>query len=289
MISDGLKSVTCLRAVDNSRNGGVFRDNPPLRLIPQRNKQKCPQGVSPAARLLEKNRCAGDVDSLKNHRKGFLMSPFKLAVFDCDGVLVDSERIISEVLAQCLAEQGLVMDSQEVWRLFVGKSIPESMQMIGNMLGERPSESMWQEFSKRANAALKQEVRPIGNIAAALDVLEIPYCVASNGDFTKMNTTLGATGLLPRFQGKMFSATQVKAGKPAPDLFLLAAETMGFAPQDCVVIEDSPTGVTAALAAGMTPFGYAQWTPRETLHEAGAAVLFDDMAQLPQLIRDYRT
>lgn len=215
------------------------------------------------------------------------MSTFKLAVFDCDGVLVDSERIVSKVLAQCLAEQGLVMESQEVWRLFVGKSVPESMDIIGNMLGERPSESMWQEFARRANAALKKDVTAIPHIQAALDALEIPYCVASNGDFAKMNTTLGATGLLPRFQGKMFSATQVKAGKPAPDLFLLAAETMGFAPQECVVVEDSPTGITAALAAGMTPFGYAQWTPRETLQKAGARVLFDDMAQLPQLIRDY--
>ncbi|MRN39365.1 HAD family hydrolase [Neisseria sp. N95_16] len=215
------------------------------------------------------------------------MTAFKLAIFDCDGVLVDSERITCEVLTQCLAEQGLVMDSQEVWRLFVGKSIPKSMEMIGEMLGERPSESMWQEFAQRANAALKEDVEAVKNIEAALDALEIPYCVASNGDFAKMNTTLGATGLLPRFQDKMFSATQVKAGKPAPDLFLLAAQTMGYAPQDCVVIEDSPTGVTAALAAGMTPFGYTQWTPRETLQEAGALVLFDDMAQLPQLIRDY--
>ncbi|WP_416190679.1 HAD family hydrolase [Neisseria sp. CCUG12390] len=216
------------------------------------------------------------------------MTPFKLAVFDCDGVLVDSERITCQVLAECLAEQGLVMDSREVWHLFVGKSIPKSMEMIGEMLGKRPSESMWQEFSKRANAALKKDVEAVKNIEAALDALDIPYCVASNGDFAKMNTTLGTTGLLPRFQGKMFSATQVKAGKPAPDLFLLAAETMGFAPQDCVVIEDSPTGVAAAIAAGMTPFGYAQWTARETLHEAGAAVLFDDMVQLPQLIRNYR-
>lgn len=215
------------------------------------------------------------------------MSTFKLAIFDCDGVLVDSERITCEVLTQCLAELGLVMDSQEVWRLFVGKSIPKSMEMIGEMLGERPSESMWQDFAKRANAELKEKVKAVKNIEAALDALQIPYCVASNGDFDKMNTTLGATGLLPRFQGKMFSATQVKAGKPAPDLFLLAAETMGYAPPDCVVIEDSPTGVTAALAAGMTPFGYACRTPRETLQKAGARVLFDDMAQLPQLIRDY--
>ncbi|WP_416190444.1 HAD family hydrolase [Neisseria sp. CCUG17229] len=215
------------------------------------------------------------------------MSAFKLAIFDCDGVLVDSERITCEVLTQCLAELGLVMDSQEVWRLFVGKSIPKSMEMIGEMLGERPPESMWQEFAKRANAALKEDVEAVKNIETALDALEIPYCVASNGDFAKMNTTLGATDLLPRFQDKMFSATQVKTGKPAPDLFLLAAETMGYAPQDCVVIEDSPTGVVAALAAGMTPFGYAQWTPHATLQEAGARILFDDMVQLPQLIRDY--
>lgn len=215
------------------------------------------------------------------------MSAFKLAVFDCDGVLVDSERITCQVLAQCLGELGLDMDWQEVLRLFIGKSIGKSMEMIGEMLGQRPSESMWQEFARRANIALQNEVEAVRHIETALDNIGLPYCVASNGDFAKMNTTLGATGLLPRFAGKMFSATQVKQGKPAPDLFLFAAANMGFAPHECVVIEDSPTGIAAAVAAGMTPFGYAQWTPEATLLEAGAVLTFDDMADLPDLIRGF--
>lgn len=215
------------------------------------------------------------------------MAAFKSAIFDCDGVLVDSERITCQVLAQCLDELGLTLDWQEVLRLFVGKSIPESMDMIGRMLGKRPSEAMWREFAARANHALKKEVEAVKNIETALDDLGLPYCAASNGDFAKMNTTLGATGLLPRFEGKMFSATQVKQGKPAPDLFLFAAEKMGFTPSDCVVIEDSPTGITAAVAAGMTAFGYAQHTPQAALLKAGAALIFDDMAQLPKLVQTF--
>lgn len=215
------------------------------------------------------------------------MAAFKLVIFDCDGVLVDSERITCQVLAQCLAEQGLQMGWQEILHLFIGQSIEKSMDMIEHMLGKRPSESMWQDFATRTNEVLKHEVEAVRHIETTLDRLGLPYCVASNGDFAKMNTTLGATGLLPRFTGKMFSATQVKNGKPAPDLFLLAAQTMGFAPQDCVVIEDSPAGIEGALAAGMTPFGYIEHMPKETLLNAGAVQVFDSMAVLPQLLHDY--
>lgn len=216
------------------------------------------------------------------------MTAFKSVIFDCDGVLVDSERITSQVLAQCLSEQGLQMSWQETLRLFIGKSIPESMDIIAEMLGNRPSEQMWQEFAQRANTALKNEVTAVPHITTALEKLGLPYCVASNGDFAKMSTTLGTTGLLPLFEGKMFSATQVKQGKPAPDLFLFAAEEMGFETQYCVVIEDSPTGIAAALAAGMTPFGYTQHTPKATLMDAGAVLTFDNMAQLPYLVHTFK-
>ena len=215
------------------------------------------------------------------------MTAFKLAIFDCDGVLVDSERLTCQVLTECLAEQGLEMNEREVLRLFVGKSIPRSIEMVSEMLGVEPSEEMWPAFAQRANARLAAEVQAVRHIDVALSQLNLPYCVASNGDFAKMNVTLGTSGLLPLFEGKMFSATQVGQGKPAPDLFLLAAKSMGFAPQDCVVIEDSPTGIQAAVAAGMTPFGYAEHMPPAILREAGAVHIFDDMALLPDLIQNY--
>jgi len=117
-----------------------------------------------------------------------------------------------------------------------------------------------------------------------LDALDLPFCVASSGELEKMRTTLGLTGLLPRFTGRMFSAQQVSRGKPAPDLFLLAAEPSGFAPERCAVVEDSVPGVQAGVAARMTVFGYAGRSDRAALAAQGA-VVFDSMKDLPGWIR----
>ncbi|MDO4640128.1 MAG: HAD family hydrolase [Neisseria sp.] len=213
------------------------------------------------------------------------MHPFQLVIFDCDGVLVDSERIAHQVLADMLRECGLDLDLATMFNHFIGLSMAQSMAKIEKLLGKAPPEAFEANFRQRTNAALAEEVLPVVGIEAALDVIGLPYCVASSGDFAKMRTTLGKTGLLPRFEGRMFSVTQVAAPKPAPDVFLLAAKTIGVPPESCAVVEDSPTGVRAAVAAGMTVFGYCALTPPSKLLDAGATRVFNDMHKLPHLIQ----
>jgi HAD superfamily hydrolase (TIGR01509 family) len=145
----------------------------------------------------------------------------------------------------------------------------------------------YEQFVARRNAALESGIEPVRNIHAAVEALaeqELPFCVASGADRAKMRLTLGKTGLLRWFDGRMFSGMEVPRTKPAPDVYLLAAETMGVAPSRCVVVEDTPTGVTAGVAAGMTVFGYAERMDRQRLLDAGAALVFDDMALLPELV-----
>jgi HAD superfamily hydrolase (TIGR01509 family) len=131
-------------------------------------------------------------------------------------------------------------------------------------------------------AAFEAELEPVAGVVEALDAIDLESCVASSGPPEKIRWTLGHTGLLDRFDDRIFSATEVEHGKPAPDLFLHAAARMGWDPAECAVVEDSPAGVEAALAAGMTALGYAGWTPAERLD--GARV-FTDMAELPALLQ----
>ena len=145
-------------------------------------------------------------------------------------------------------------------------------------------ETFWQDFFTRTHTKLATQTKPVPHIKTVLGSLKLPYCTASNGSLDKMHTTLGACGLLEYFSGKMFSAEQVAAGKPAPDVFLLAAPQMGAPPQHCAVVEDSPVGVRAATAAGMSVFGYAALTPADALLQAGATQTFDDMRRLPELL-----
>ena len=118
----------------------------------------------------------------------------------------------------------------------------------------------------------------------ALDAARVPFCVASSGDHEKMNTTLGITGLLPRFAGRIFSVTQVARGKPAPDVYLFAARQLGAEPAACVVVEDTPPGVQAGVAAGMTVFGFCAHTPEQKLTAAGAHRTFGDMQRLVAML-----
>jgi HAD superfamily hydrolase (TIGR01509 family) len=207
---------------------------------------------------------------------------FDLLIFDCDGVLVDSERITNTIFAQMLNEIGLAVTLEDMFEQFVGRSMDDCMKRIETMLGRHPSAEFEAEYRARTKAALEQQLVAVPGIAAALDRIVLPTCVASSGDHAKMRLTLGKTGLLPRFEGCLFSVTEVARGKPAPDVFLLAASRMGAAPSRCAVIEDTPTGVAAGIAANMHVFGYAALTPPHRLLEAGAHEVFDDMRELPE-------
>ncbi len=213
-----------------------------------------------------------------------MISKYKLVIFDCDGVLVDSERIANQVLVQMLNELGLKLTLDDMFEHFVGHSKEQCLEKMTAMLGHAPPAGILSEYSWRTKIALESELQVVPGVKQALADITLPICVASSGDHEKMRTTLGVTDLWKTFEGKVFSVTDVKAAKPAPDVFLYAAQQMGVAPADCVVVEDTPTGVTAAVAAGMTVLGYAAMTPAHRLRAAGAHVVFNNMAQLVSLL-----
>jgi HAD superfamily hydrolase (TIGR01509 family) len=215
------------------------------------------------------------------------MSRPQLVIFDCDGVLVDSEPVANRILGQMLRELGLDLTQEQIFQNFVGYSLPHCLRVIESMLGRAPPENFLRELQSRTFAAFKTELHAMPGIEDALDALDaagVPYCVASSGDHEKMRTTLGITGLLPRFAGRIFSVTQVARGKPAPDIYLFAAEQMGFEPANCVVVEDTPPGVKAGVAAGMSVFGFCAFTPVEKLRAFGAHRTFDELRRLGEML-----
>ena len=207
----------------------------------------------------------------------------ELVLFDLDGVLVDSEPISTRVLMAVLAEVGLPMDEAQTEQRFLGRSRGATVEWIEQQLGRPVPVDFVANWQAQVFAAFRQELKPVSGIAAALDQLTVPICVASGSDPARIQLSLELAGLLPRFAGRIFSATQVARGKPAPDLFLFAARSLDAAPAHCVVVEDSLPGVQAAVAARMAVLGYAARNPAPRLAEAGA-VTFDDMARLPSLI-----
>jgi HAD superfamily hydrolase (TIGR01509 family) len=212
------------------------------------------------------------------------LSPTQLVIFDCDGVLVDSEPVANRILAQVLRELGLDLTQEQIFQHFVGYSLPHVVRVVEGMLGRPVPEDFLRDLQARTFAAFKTELKAMPGIEHALDRLGAPFCVASSGDHEKMNTTLGITGLLPRFAGRIFSVTQVARGKPAPDVYLFAARQLGAEPAACVVVEDTPPGVQAGVAAGMTVFGFCAHTPAEKLKAAGAHRTFDEMRVLRELL-----
>jgi HAD superfamily hydrolase (TIGR01509 family) len=209
-----------------------------------------------------------------------------LVIFDCDGVLVDSERIGHGTLAAMATESGYPLTVDDSFRLFMGWRMPDVIAHIEAGLG-RPLPAGWlEEFSRRRDAVLERELKPVAGIAAVLDALaaaEIATCVASSGSLRKMRFTLGLTGLDRAFGDRLYSTWDLPRGKPFPDVFLHAAASLGFAPAESVVIEDSPAGAEAARAAGMRCFGYAADSDRAALQAHGATVFFA-MDALPALL-----
>jgi HAD superfamily hydrolase (TIGR01509 family) len=204
-----------------------------------------------------------------------------LVIFDCDGVLVDSEPISVRVGTAALRRLGWSIDEAEYAERFVGCS----NEYWAEQVGETPP-GWWEQVYDEYAAAINAELCTVEGIEAALDQLTLPFCVASNGRHSSIRRSLELTGLADRFAGRVFSAEDVAQGKPAPDLFLHAAATMGTPPEQCVVVEDSPFGVMAAVSAGMRCLAYAGGlTPATRLSGLGATALFHDPAKLPDLIR----
>jgi HAD superfamily hydrolase (TIGR01509 family) len=214
--------------------------------------------------------------------------PFELVIFDCDGVLVDSERIAVRVEAELLAELGWPLSQAEIVERFMGRTTEYMDEAIEAQLGSRLPGDWRDQFQRRYREAFAAELVPVDGVLDALDQIAVPTCVASSGSHDKLRFTLGHTGLYERFEGRIFSGYEVANGKPAPDLFLHAAARMGAGPARCAVVEDSLYGVLAARAAGMRVFGYAGGlTPADRL-EGEATVVFEDMRELPRLLADAR-
>lgn len=208
------------------------------------------------------------------------MAVIQLIIFDCDGVLVDSERISHRVLQDMLAERGCRISFDEAIAVFMGTSMQRTLERVEAMV-QVPPEEFLPQFRARTFEAFMRSLEPVAGVPELLEGLATPFCVASNGPREKMTLTLTRTGLIRHFSDRMFSADDVANPKPAPDLFLLAASRLAAEPAACIVIEDSPTGVRAARAAGMRVFGYAAMTPAQRLLDAGAHQVFDRMQDLP--------
>jgi len=212
---------------------------------------------------------------------------FDGVLFDCDGVLVDSERITSRVWAGLLTGIGLPTTTEQSLATYLGNSMARCLEIVTEQLGRTPPDTLLPQFYADVKVALETEVTPVDGIVEVLDALDaagVGYGVASNGEHEKMRTTLGATGLLARFEHRRFSAVDVARPKPAPDLFLHAAQMLGFDPRRTLVVEDSPLGVQGAFTAGMTVIGYAELVSPERLVAAGAAHTVRDMRELLEFV-----
>ena len=211
---------------------------------------------------------------------------FDLVIFDCDGVLVDSERLSIRLDAVLLERLGWPMSESEIVERFVGRTDPAIRADIEAHLG-RDVGPEWEAFSEEYVRLFAAELRPVDGIVVALDAVTAAgysICVASSGDQAKIRRNLATTGLLDRIDGRIFSADDVTHGKPAPDLFLHAASTMGVAPARCAVVEDSRHGVAAARAAGMWVFGYAGGVTPAAALEGPTTLVFRDMRDLGGLL-----
>jgi len=208
-----------------------------------------------------------------------------LVIFDCDGVLVDSEVITTRVLRDDLAGWGLDLPETQIETLFVGGTMAGVMQTSREMGAALPDDWIARVYVK-IFAALEAECAAVPNVEAVLDALDaagIPYAIGSNGPIAKMDVSLRCCGLTDRFLGHVYSAHDCAASKPAPDVYLKAAAEAGIDPARCAVIEDSATGARAGAAAQMAVYGFARGGPRDRLAPHCMA-LFDDMAELPALL-----
>jgi HAD superfamily hydrolase (TIGR01509 family) len=207
----------------------------------------------------------------------------ELVIFDCDGVLVDSDRISLRIQAEWITALGLKTTYDDCVRDFLGLGMPATLQILSERLG-RPLPSGWaEELDAAVREGFRRELQPVPGIVEALEKVDLPTCIASSGSQEKMRFTLGLTGMWDRFAGRIFSGDEVQRGKPAPDLFLHAASCMATPPERCVVVEDSPFGVAGAKAAGMSALGYSPEGSGERLEREGART-FESMDELPALL-----
>lgn len=214
---------------------------------------------------------------------------FELVIFDNDGVVVDSEPLATLAMSATLEALGHRVSADDIEERLKGGTLSRTRQVLEELLGPLPA-SFEEDYSARLYSLMSQHLQPVPGIERVLDALEqagVPYCLASSGRRKRVRFALEMAGLAGRFDERYWGAEDVAHGKPAPDLFLLAASKMQKLARSCVVIEDSELGVQAARAAGMAVLGFAARTPAERL--AGADAIFKDMGELPALLLGPRT
>jgi HAD superfamily hydrolase (TIGR01509 family) len=213
-----------------------------------------------------------------------------LIIFDCDGVLVDSEPLALRILVDSLAERGIRLDETSASERFLGRSLASVVEAVQRDFGVALEADALERMRDRLYALFRKELRPIAGLTTVLDGLTVPFCVASSSQMERIRLSLELTGLAPYFGDRIFSASMVAEGKPAPDLFLLAASRMHVPPERCIVVEDSPAGIEAARRARMGVFaftggGHARLAGHsERLAALAPDAVFDEMARLPVLI-----
>ncbi len=211
---------------------------------------------------------------------------YKCVIFDCDGVLVDSETISAKELINMAQELGVVFDMpfDDAVVKFSGVSLQFSFNYIEEKLGKPLPESFEKDFRHRTFQKFKSHLKPIEGIHDLIEGLSCEYCVASSGPHEKINLNLSLTGLYDKFEGRIFSSYDINSWKPEPGIFLYAAKKMGFAPEDCAVIEDSISGVAAAVKGGFDVYGYANTYNESRLQQEGAHI-FHTMKSLSDILQ----
>lgn len=220
------------------------------------------------------------------------MLKFDAVLFDCDGVLVDSEPITNGVLRDMLEEAGWKLSSAECLRLFIGKAVKDEVVLIEEKTGRPLTDEWLREFRGRRNEGLVEGLLPVRGALEAVAQIHTLYqgriACASGADRFKVELQLEKCGLMPYFKGRIFSGHELPRSKPAPDVYLAAAAALGVDAKRCAVVEDTVTGVMAGVAAGATVFGYsppeAGHDAPDALRAAGASLIFIDMAKLPALL-----
>lgn len=212
-----------------------------------------------------------------------MMSKYKCIIFDCDGVLVDSEPIGNQVLVDMANSYGADIDLDYAFKHFKGGSIYTCRDKIQELVNQPLSQDFIAEYRRRSYNAFKEQIQSVEGVKEVIKSLSIPFCVASSGPTEKIRLNLELTGLLPYFEDNIFSCYTIEKWKPEPDVFIWAAKTMGFKPEDCVVIEDSLTGIQAAKAGGFDVFGFTAHDYNNEL-EAEATTTFNSMEKLLELI-----
>jgi HAD superfamily hydrolase (TIGR01509 family) len=208
---------------------------------------------------------------------------YELVIFDCDGVLVDSEPLANRVLSDCFQAAGFPISYEICVAEMIGLPLARCFELAAEWHGRSVPDDFFETVQSQTYQAIENSLQPIPGIADAMRAIPLPRCVASSSETAKIHLSLATTDLAAFFGDDVYSAQQVERGKPFPDLFLFAARQMGVAPKDCIVIEDSFYGARAGRAAGMDVLGYSGSGFARQLRQEGAQV-FDDMAALPQLL-----